>query len=525
MNTGSCSSILVTTLFALAIPLSGAAAHEHHHYKLIDIGTFGGPMSFLNLPGNSVPALNVRGTTVGGSNTAILQTSISDGFVCAGTFSGVPFVFHTFALRNGVVSDLGALPPAEENCSNAGSVNASGEISGTSEIDDIDPVLGTKKFRAVLWKEGEIINLGTFGGAYSVGGVAAGAINNHSQVVGAALNAIPDPFSLLYQLVGSPNGTQTRAFLWQKGHMLDLQTLGGLDAWAYFVNERGQIAGESYTNSTPNPVTGVPNLDPFLWQDGTMLDLGTLGGAFGQPVGLNNRGQVIGYSSLAADPGACLTTGSGSSNCDAFLWDQEKLIDLTTNTIGGSPLLVFGINDATEIVGAAAFPNAQFDAFLWRKGVATDLGHLEDCGSLAFSINSHSQVVGGTFSCADGSHSRAFLWEHGSMADLNTLVPPGSLLQLVEAATINERGEIAGNGVPVGLPPTDFFTLGHAFLLIPCDEGHPNIEGCDYSLVDAAPAAQRPAAANQSHQVPKAFLEKLRTSVRYQAAMKRRLEE
>jgi len=260
MNTPSRRLIPANTLFprlarylivvaaTLALPVMSAfpiraAAQERHHYKLIDTGTFGGPMSFLNLSANGVPALNIQGTTVGDSNTATLQTSISDGFVCAGTFSGVPYVFHAFALRNGVVSDLGALPPTDENCSNAGSVNANGEISGTSEVDEIDPVLGTKKFRAVLWKEGEIVNLGTFGGAYSVGGVVAGAINNHSQVVGAALNAIPDPFSLLYQLAGSPNGTQTRAFLWQNGHMLDLQTLGGPDAWAYFVNERGQIAG------------------------------------------------------------------------------------------------------------------------------------------------------------------------------------------------------------------------------------------------------------------------------------------
>jgi probable HAF family extracellular repeat protein len=355
--------------------------------------------------------------------------------------------------------------------------------------------LGVKEFRAVLWNEGAITNLGTFGGAYSVGGVAAGAINNRSQVVGAALNAIPDPFSLLYQLVGSPNGTQTRAFLWQKGHMRDLQTLGGPDAWAFFVNERGQIAGESYTSATPNPVTGVPNLDPFLWQHGAMLDLGTLGGAFGQPAGLNNRGQVIGYSSLAADPGACLTGGFGAPNCDAFLWDQGKLIDLTTNTIGGSPILVFAINDATEIVGAAAFSNAPFDAFLWKEGAAIDLGHLGDCASLAFGINSQGQVVGGTFSCFDGSHSRAFLWEHGSTVDLNTLVPENLPLQLSEPETINDRGEIAGNGLPPGCAPKDLGTCGHAFLLIPCDENHPGVEGCDYSMVDTTTLG-----ANTNHQ-------------------------
>jgi probable HAF family extracellular repeat protein len=176
---------------------------------------------------------------------------------------------------------------------------------------------------------------------------------------------VADPYSILdAQIFGSSNGTQTRAVLWQRGQTHDLGTLGGPDAVASFVNERGQIAGLSYTNSTPNPTTGFPTEDPFLWRDGTMLDIGTLGGVYGYSVGLNNRGQVVGYSSLAADPGACLTSGAGFPNCDPFLWNQGKLIDLFTSTIGGSPSFVFAINDAEEIVGAATFPNAPFDAYL-----------------------------------------------------------------------------------------------------------------------------------------------------------------
>lgn len=69
-----------------------------------------------------------------------------------------------------------------------------------------------------------------------------------------------------------------------------------------------------------------------------------------------------------------------------------------------------------------------------------------------------------------------FLWEHGRMID---------------------RGEIAGFGVAPGVPPENYETEGHAYILIPCDEDHPNLEGCDYSMPDAD-AHARPAA----HEAP-----------------------
>ena len=86
------------------------------------------------------------------------------------------------------------------------------------------------------------------------------------------------------------------AFLSQNGVLQDLGTLGGPDAAAYVVNERGQIGGGSYTSSTPNPATGLPTLDPFLWENGSMVDLGSLGGTSGVADALNNRGQVVGES-------------------------------------------------------------------------------------------------------------------------------------------------------------------------------------------------------------------------------------
>jgi probable HAF family extracellular repeat protein len=333
----------------------------------------------------------------------------------------------------------------------------------------MDALTGYPEVVAALWQDGTIYNLGTLGGNES----AAFALNDQGRVVGWASNTIPDPYAYA---VFAEGATQAHAVLWRNGVIQDLGTLGGPDSAAYFVNERGQIAGQSLTNSIPNVTTGFPTQDPFLWERGGMIDLGTLGGTNGYPLSLNNRGQVVGQSNLAGD-----------QTFNAFLWDGKVLKDL--GTLGGQFSSAYQINDAGEVAGYSTLSGDQvFHPFLLKNGHMIDLGVVagEPCG-YAIGISSAGQVVGASYDCGPtliGGHYHAFLWENGSIVDLNNLIPPGSNLHLLQAISMNDRGEIAGTGL---LSNGDF----QAYLLIPCDEHHPGIEGCDYTRVDAT-VAQKP---------------------------------
>jgi hypothetical protein len=97
------------------------------------------------------------------------------------------------------------------------------------------------------------------------------------------------------------------------------------------------------------------------------------------------------------------------------------------------------------------------------------------------------------------------LWEDGTMFDLNALIPPAATLHLQFIETINNRGEIAGVGV-------DALGNAHAFLLIPCDGEHPNLEGCDYGPVEVStvPASQAPAEAAPQKQLTPQEISRIR---------------
>ncbi|HEV2298864.1 MAG TPA: hypothetical protein VGR72_10140 [Candidatus Acidoferrales bacterium] len=504
---------LVVGFAAMAMPPISPAQNtsqqnqpaQHHHYKLIQMGTFGGPTSSIDRPGGPpfVPfnrIINPAGAVLGSGDTPIPDPFCFDG--CQ--------VNYAFRFQGGVQTNLGVLPRnptvgAQTPCFDcAWSVFAfwiadNGFVAGQSLDNAFDPLTGFPAPLAVLWKDGKIVNLGTLGGDQS----GAGAVNSGGEVAGAALNLTTDPFPFrppYFNYFFFGNGTESHAVLWRDGTMQDLGTLGGPDSAAFFVNENGQVAGSSDVDFNVNPATGGPTVHPFLWENGKMVDLvagapsGMFGGTFGIAAWLNEKGQVLGTMNL-----------TGDTTWHSFLWDKGVVADL--GTLGGinttaqwlnSAGHVSGKSDVTAICTACPPGNQKqlHHPFVWKNGVMTDLGLLyDDTAGTAYSVNVKDQAVGVTVLCAkvnfddgcDGPIYHSFLWENGSMVELQSLILPGSDITLscaaceIGAYNINDSGEIVGQGV---------LSDGNSrvVLLIPCDDNHPNVEGCDYSLVNAAAA-------------------------------------
>jgi probable HAF family extracellular repeat protein len=206
--------------------------------------------------------------------------------------------------------------------------------------------------------------------------------------------------------------------------------------------------GQSYTSAIADPLTGQPDQHTFLWQDGRMRDIGTLGGNQSLVFDLNNHGQIVGMSTLAGD-----------QQSHPFLWDRGILTDL--GTLGGDNGYALWMNEAGAVVGAADLPGSQVQhAFLWQRGVMTDLGTVNnDACSVAIDVNAWGQVVGRATAADCQTPLDGLLWENGTMYDLNALVAPSDL-HITQAQNINDRGEIAAYGM---------FPNGaiHAVLLVP----------------------------------------------------------
>lgn len=210
--------------------------------------------------------------------------------------SGLEDACQAFLYSDGRMTALGAL---------GGSISVGHAINDSGQITGYALLAGDTTSRAFLYSNGTMADLGTLGGRHSEGY----DINNSGQVAGS-----------------SGTGNDIHPFLYSSGTMADLATLGGNDnyGYGYGINNSGQVTGFSsspsghqaffysegvmtlldggsygYAINDNGQITGASNIGhAFLYSNGSMTDLGTLGGGAGSSVGndINASGQVVGYS-------------------------------------------------------------------------------------------------------------------------------------------------------------------------------------------------------------------------------------
>ena len=223
------------------------------------------------------------------------------------------------------------------------------------------------------------------------------------------------------QVVGSletPDYGGPHAALYNDGQVINLGTLGGPHSVGLSINDAGQITGAA---DISYDIT-----HPFLYTNGQMQDLGTLGeGPNNVGNSINNAGQITGYSSG-----------------HAFLYSNGQISDSCSLVCGFS----YGslIIDSVQVTGTSSTADGHGHAFLYSNGVMTDLGTLYG-GSYGTGINNAGQVTGYFYTATDDNH--AFLYANGQMTDLGTLGARRSL-----GESINNAGQVVGY---VELPPAE----------------------------------------------------------------------
>jgi probable HAF family extracellular repeat protein len=259
-------------------------------------------------------------------------------------------------------------------------------------------------------------------------------------------DTIPRAINADGQIVGSGRTDTLRyAFCYSGGVMQNLGRFPGtLESQAFDINSTGQIVGDCDGSA-------------FLYSDGVMARLDDLvnpgsGWSLRQAYAINDSGAIVGE-------------GVHNGAHRAFLYRNGTVTDL--GNLGGSSV-AYDINAGGDIVGNAYLSDGcggdgNCRGFLYNDGVMQNLGTLSGFYvSSADGINNRGDVVG--MSASAWIEQYAFLYCGGIMTDLNTMIDPSSGWVIDEAVDINDSGWIVAEGRMGGLGPQ------YALLMIPIPE-------------------------------------------------------
>lgn len=252
-------------------------------------------------------------------------------------FPARTFIYHQGKIVRELTSPDPALPILQ-----ASRINNRSEVVGslTHTVDFFG------LHRAFVWRRGQFTVLGPL--PSSGGNTQAFGMSDFGEVVGYSLNSDMEIFPT--------------AFRWYGGQFTEWPFAAPDLAIAADINNNRQVVGTAWYS--PNTGTSGP-VGGYIWDKrGPLRFLDRPPGAHGvRPVAINNRGQVTG------------TAGFPSGDTHAFLWEDGAVLDLGTLP-GGTFVETFAINESGTVVGQGNYAGSGITAWVWRDGQMRNLNDL-----------------------------------------------------------------------------------------------------------------------------------------------------
>jgi probable HAF family extracellular repeat protein len=381
------SFAILVALGCVAVAASASASHantQHNpqpvHYRITVLPSLGGAV------------LNSRGK------------SINDFGVVAGYSNAPNGKRHAAAWAFGQKYDLGTLGLADDLASSVPwpVKNGVGLISGISLTDDVDPSGGQgwscsaggflanpggHTCHGFVWAWGHMRDLKPLPGGYN--SFATGT-NNWGQTAGWAENGIVDADCV------APQTRQFKPVIWGPGQdqirtlpLIGTDTSGSVTA----INDLGQAVGIS--GICDQAVGRSSAKHAVLWDHGHATHIVNPTGAeyWNTTMALSERGEVAGFGGKPGDFDGNFT--------QAFRWSRSggwKWIDLLPGDIAS---IGTGINERGQVVGYSNDAAPAFHAWIWQNGQTSKLDDLIDRSNgfagtltLADDINDFGVITG-----------------------------------------------------------------------------------------------------------------------------------
>jgi uncharacterized membrane protein len=277
------------------------------------------------------------------------------------------------------------------------------------------------RIHAYRWKDGQLEPLPELSGFQS----EAFGVNDAGEVAGRSTTDTADESLTPVEL----RGATPPVYFGPTGPQLITLIHSDFDGWAYALNNRRQVVGRGFAFH-------ILGFLPFLWEDGVYQDLPeppempTLGEA----LAINEAGQIVGFVVPFADP---------SAPPQAIFWEGATSARLLSGPAGSSST-AYGINATGFTVGSLTLDAATEQSVTYPVGWQTALDGTatalaDSVPGTAYAVNSQGVAVGTT---AAG----ATIFGLGEAFGLLPRVTNGEGWQLATARAINDNGLIIGTG-------------------------------------------------------------------------------